>query len=79
MTLLHSKCDYGANEKKPIRPMLLHNDGGSVKNKKRYYKCCDGIMEEKIAPPSNGSRCFCCKHNGNVVMHNNALPLFLLL
>lgn len=68
-----------AQRKKPIRPMLLHSDGGNVKNKKRYYKHCNGIMEEKqIGPLSNGGKCFCCKRNGNVVVHNNALPLFFL-
>jgi hypothetical protein len=30
--------------------MMLHSDGGSVKNKKRYYKHSDGIMEEKKSP-----------------------------
>lgn len=50
-TIVVSKCDYGAKEKKPISLMLLHSDGGSVKNKKCYYKRCDGITKGKKITP----------------------------
>lgn len=60
---------------------MLCDNGGSVKNKKCYYKYCDGIMEKKKLPrPPQVMEAYVFVTSVMVVLlHNNVFPLFFLL